>query len=171
MRLTLMRLLLLLTPIALPLAGCSDLRADAPSLLPRAIETRDDAEPSPTPVVAAAPDPAFEAQVTERAATLDSAVKAFSNEYRAAEARVTRARGAAVASDRWLDAQAALTDVGTARAVADAALADLEALAIERAAAGLPALAALDARIAAGNQEVERASTLVSGLQERIPPL
>jgi hypothetical protein len=156
--------------LVLPLGGCGNLRADAPSLLPRPIEARDDAEPVATPVIAA-PDRAFEARVTERVATLDNAVKAFSNEYRAAEARVTRARGAAVASDRWLDAQAALTDVGTARAVADTALADLEALAIERASTGLPAFPALDARIAAGNQEVERASALVSRLQDLVPPL
>ena len=46
------------------LAGCSENRAQFPSLLPRAIETRDDAEPVHIPAPPAA-DPALDARLAD----------------------------------------------------------------------------------------------------------
>jgi len=68
------RAVILLLPIAL--AGCVAPNAHYPSLLPRPIETRDQAEPVRTPQVAVA-DPALDTQVAELSATLAASATAF----------------------------------------------------------------------------------------------
>ena len=152
------------------LAGCAQAQVDAPSLLPRAIETRDSAEPEAAPFVTVA-DPAFDAEVAARSSAFDAAAAAFAKAVASAEPRVRRGARAAPASDAWLDAQAALTEVGGARATTDAALADLEALAIQRAEANKPPQPALDTKVAAANAEVAREGEIVDRLTGTIPPL
>ena len=151
------------------LAGCAVPSVNAPSLLPRTIESRSSAEPVRPPV--AADGPGFTRDVAQRSAALDTAVAAFAETLRATEPRIARAGKAAVGSDAWIDAQAALTELGGARATTDAALADLEGLAIARASENLPPDPALDARIAAGAAAVDQAAQTLDRLQARVRPL
>jgi hypothetical protein len=129
-------------------AGCAQERGDFPSLLPRAIEQRSDAEPV-RPVPVATPDPALDAQITKLTAAIDAADAAFGKVADRAEQRARAAKGAAQGSEPWLDAQTALAEVDVARSAIQQPIADLEQTAIDRAAAGQPAYPALDAALEA----------------------
>lgn len=155
--------------ISLLLGGCNVPRADAPSLLPRPIETRSDAEPVRT--VEAAPDAALDAEISRRGAEFDASTTALSAAIAKSRPMIEAARGDKAGSDAWIGAQAMVTDLGTARATSDSALSDLEQLAIERAAAGLPPVPSLDARIEAGNALVARLGEAVAALQSSLAPL
>ena len=131
-----------LATIAL-LSACANGQDNFPSLAPRDIE-RPDAPiptPSPTPV---ADDAALDAQIGEKAAAFDRAVAAFDTAADKARPLVTRGRGASVGSGAWIAAQTALADLDTARSQMLAPLADLEAIAIDRAQAGDPPYPALE---------------------------
>lgn len=132
---------------ATSLAGCTETGSHYPSLLPRAIESQSLAEPvRPAPVVA--PDAALDAHIAELLATLDKAGKDFTAVAQDAEARIAVARGLPQGSDGWLDAQAALSEVGAARGPVASTLAELERMAIDRGQVGLPPYPALDAAVA-----------------------
>jgi hypothetical protein len=160
-----------LTLLALPLAlsSCNFQRADAPSLLPRPIETRGDEEV--VRVVEAKPDATLDAEIAKRGAALDAATAAFEKALASARPMIEAARGDPPGSDAWIAAQAMLTELGTGRATSDSALSDLEHLAIDRASAGLPPIPELDAKIGAGNLTVEREGGAVAALQASLKPL
>ena len=134
----------LLPLLALPLAACASHGGDYPSLAPRPIELRSDAEPAAVPIVAAA-DPALDGKLAEATGELDAAAKAFEASARRIEATLGAARAGGVGSDAWINAQTALSDVDTARTRSTTTLTDLERLAIDRAAAGQPPYPALEA--------------------------
>jgi hypothetical protein len=131
-------------------SGCAEQRGGFPSLLPREIEQRSDAEPDrPTPV--ASTDPALNAQIAKLTAAIETADASFAKAAGRAEQLARAARGAAEGSERWLDAQTALAEVDVARSEIQQPVADLERLAIDRAAAGQPAYPALDAAMEAAH--------------------
>ena len=151
------------------LAGCATLPApNAPSLLPRAIETRSDAVPVAT-IAPPTVDAAFDPRIAERVAAVTTAAKAFDSAEPALSPKITRARGAVQGSERWLDAQSAFGELQQLRTATDGAMADLEALAIERASAGLLPYPALDAAIAAAQVTLDRQAAIENRLRAVLP--
>lgn len=143
------------------LAGCTQSAGNFPSLLPRAIETRSNAEPvRPAPVVK--PNAVLDAKVAELSAQAETAYKNFTQAAQAAEARIAVARGTARGSEPWLNAQTALADLDGTRTGVLSALADLERLTIDRGVAGEPPYPALEKAVAAARAhatEAEQRST------------
>lgn len=155
-------------PLMLLLAGCSGTAINAPSLLPRPIERGNYDEPTSTPV-AVTPDASLDALVAEKSAAVEQGARGFADAVKLAEARVATARGAAEGSERWLDAQTAIADLGTARAATDGAVADLEALAIARSEKMLPPYPALDAALDKANAELSRENEIAARLSGTQP--
>jgi hypothetical protein len=144
-------------------SGCTQTTDRYPSLLPRPIETRSDAEPErPAPV--AAPDPALDAKIAELRPALDGAIKTFRAAAIEAEAKVAVARGVPSGSDAWLSAQTTLAELDAAQADAVAALSAIEAIAINRAADGQPPYPALAIVLAEGENAVTAQSEKLAGL-------
>ncbi|HEY0623382.1 hypothetical protein [Sphingomonas sp.] len=144
-----MRRPIFLAALALPLglpAACTTPDGGYPSLLPRPIESRDDAEPvRPDPV--AAPDAALDARIAQRREAAMAAAKRFQAAAIIAESRIAVARGVAMGSESWVAAQTALADLDAIRGETVALVTDLEEAASARAQAGTPAYPALDAAI------------------------
>lgn len=130
--------------LAIGLSACADPTGPYPSLLPRAVETQSLAEPERTAPVATA-DPALDAKIAETADVLNAAEKRFGAAAQEAEAKVAVARGVAAGSERWLDAQVALSTLDALRAPVATAQADLEQTIIARGGAGKPPYPALQA--------------------------
>ena len=138
----------LLALAALPaLAACTATEQGYPSLLPRPIEGRSDAEPARADAVAA-PDAALDQRIAEQRALALAAATRFQTAAREAEARVAVARGLAAGSEPWLRAQTALAELAPARGEVTQIVSGLEELAIARASAGEPPYPALDSAIA-----------------------
>jgi hypothetical protein len=158
-----MRRFVLSAPLIL--AACAGSTApDAPSLLPRAIESRSDAEPF-VPVSSIAPDPTLDSRIAERVAAFAAASKAFAMAQPGLATRIDRAKGAAEGSERWIDGQGAIGELQQTRTAADGAMADLERLAIERASAGAPPYPVLDAAIASAQVELNRQAEIEAQLK------
>lgn len=154
--------------LPLLLAGCAASVPNAPSLLPRPAEKVASTEPeAPAPV--ATPDPALDAQIVKLGAVVDEKIRAFVAAADTAAPKIALGGQAAQGSDAWLDAQSQIAELGQARAEADAAMADLEALAIARASEGKPPYPALDARIAAAQVEVTKAAERHELLKAAVP--
>ncbi|GAA0663896.1 hypothetical protein FHT00_001167 [Sphingomonas insulae] len=154
--------------IVLSLAGCTRDTTAYPSLAPRAVEKLGFAEPE-VPIVEAKPDPALDARVATLGRSLDGTSKGFAADAAKAEAAAGRARGKAVGSDAWLDAQTTLAQLDDWRAQTSALLTDADQIASDRAAAlapPYPSLASLRERIAA---EAQRQSTTIDRLQAALP--
>ncbi|WP_066548643.1 MULTISPECIES: hypothetical protein [unclassified Sphingomonas] len=141
-----MRAQLILVALVALTAGCAKRAGDGyPSLLPRAIESADTAEPMREPVPAA-PDPALDQQVTALAARLDEASRVFAAQADRAAQLAAEAQGADAGSEPWLAAQVALGELDVLRAATSGLVADIERSIIDRAAAGAmpyPALQSL----------------------------
>ena len=149
------------------LAGCAG-RANYPSLLPRAIESRNDAEPVRVPTVAAA-DPRLDTQIAEARVALERAAKDFAPYAERAATLVAKAKGAPAGSEAWLDAQAALADLDVLRGESSARTSDLEVLTIERASAGAPPYPALDAAYAAAQAQLREQTEKTAQLSAQLP--
>jgi hypothetical protein len=145
------------------LGGCAQPSGDFPSLLPRAVEGQSLAEPD-RPVVVAAKDPSLDAKINAIVSSLDDAEKRFTAAAQEAEAQIAVARGVAVGSDRWLDAQVALGALDSLRGPVATAQADLEQLIIDRGAAGQPPYPAL-------RSAADRANALSASQGKRIAAL
>lgn len=159
----------LLLPIAaLPcLAACTVADQGYPSLLPRPIEGRSDAEPvRPDPVVT--PDPALDKQVAEQRAAGQALTRRFNVAAAEAETRVAVARGLAVGSEPWVRAQTALADLAPIRGEMAAIVSGLEEIAIARASAGEPAYPALDSAIAELGAISEAQGNRLAALEDAI---
>lgn len=129
------------------LAACTAADGGYPSLLPRPIESRDEAEPvHPDPV--ATPDSALDARIAQKRAAAADAGKRFQAAAITAESRVAVARGVAQGSDAWVAAQTALADLDAVRGETVELVTALEQEASARAQSGTPAYPALDAAIA-----------------------
>lgn len=144
-----MRRSFFLTALALPigmLAACTTPNGEYPSLLPRPIESRDDAEPvRPDPV--AAPDSALDTRIAQKREAAAAAAKRFQAAAVTAESRVAVARGVPVGSEAWVAAQTALADLDSIRGETVELVTELEEVASARALAGTPAYPALNAAI------------------------
>lgn len=166
------RLLGLSSPIlagSLLLAGCAqDTSSTFPSLLPRAIEKRSDAEPV-VEVPVAAPDPALDARIATTQAAMTSGKRDFAMAAARAESATRAARGAAVGSDRWLDAQTALAELDVFRATSSGLVTDLDELLVARAADGKPPYPALDTARAAAQAELDAETAVIGRLQAAMP--
>ncbi|MFD1788742.1 hypothetical protein ACFSC3_14330 [Sphingomonas floccifaciens] len=144
--------------LPLTLSACASQPVDAPSLLPRAIETRGDA-PAAQQDESVRPDPTLDARIAEQVAAFDKAAAAFDASRPALAKRIGAAKGAAEGSERWLDGQQALGELQQLRTAADAAMTDIEALAIGRASAGQLPYPTLDAAIARAQAVIDRQMT------------
>lgn len=150
-----------------PLAACTVANDGYPSLLPRPIESRDEAEPvRPDPV--AVPDAALDARIAQKREAAATAARRFQEAAASAESRVAVARGVAEGSESWVAAQTALAELDSIRGETVQLVSDLEEEASQRAQAGTPAYPALDAAIAeiggmAANQ-AERSKALEDAL-------
>ena len=163
-----MRSLIILALIG-PLAACATTDDAYPSLLPRAVESRSDAEPvRPDPV--ALPDAALDSRIASDRAAVAAASRRFQVAANEAETRVAVARGLAVGSEPWVRAQTALADLAPIRGDVLAIVTALEAIAIERAAAGEAPYAALNAAIeelgAISEAQGDRVAALEAGLAD-----
>lgn len=124
-----------------------------PSLAQRPIETRF-AVVETTPLPPPGPAPAeLSARLTSWRAQALSADAAFAAALPGTQQAVAAAEGSAIASEAWILGQQALSRLATARGPVGEALADADALFIERQTAeqydGLPDIAALRAALAA----------------------
>ena len=158
----------ILLMLLLALSGCASSTARYPSLLPRAIELRDDSEPVRA-VTDAAPDAALDTKIAELQAALAESSATFAAARTRADPLTKAARGAAIGSDAWLNAQAALSGLDGARGATLAALADIDRLAIDRAQAGLPPYPKLISAIEAGSAQAERLAASITALQSQLP--
>lgn len=150
------------------LGGCATQDVSAPSLLPRPIESRSDAEPvRPEPV--ATPDPTLDAEIAGLIARRDKAAQDFAAADRVAAARVNAGARAAVGSDAWLDAQTALAALDTPRADLVAVVTELEELAIARATAGQPPYPALETAKTETDAVLARITTTMDERKARLP--
>lgn len=144
-----MRRTIFFTALAIPmglLAACTTTDGGYPSLLPRPIESRDDAEPvRPDPV--ALPDSKLDARIAQKREAAASAAKRFQAADAIAESRVAVARGVPMGSEAWVAAQTALADLDAIRGETVQLVTDLEDEASARAQAGTPAYPALNAAI------------------------
>ena len=149
--------------------GCAQTSGRYPSLLPRAIETRNDAEPMPSaPAIVA--DPALDAAIATARAALARTQADFAIQATRAESLAGAARGKPAGSEPWLDAQSALADLDVLRAQSSATLTDIEQLTIDRAAAGQPPYPALEAvRGDAATQHGDE-GTIIDALTARLAP-
>ncbi|WP_435418121.1 hypothetical protein WAB17_00670 [Parerythrobacter aurantius] len=121
------------TCVPILLAACAAPQGDYPSLQIRPAERIDpDAEAPPPPP--AAPVPAAilaQAEALERRA--EAADGSFQRMAPRASSAAQSARGAAIASDAWVEAQVAIAMLDSQRSETAAALADLEVLYTDRA--------------------------------------
>lgn len=114
-------------------AGCAA-PGPYPSLAPRPAEKAyaedaDERRPTPRP-----DDPALAREIDRLVAEAKAGAADFDSAFPAAQAAAGAAGGAG--SDGWVEAQQSLSRLESARARTTAALADLDRLAVERAAAG-----------------------------------
>ncbi|MBA4048070.1 MAG: hypothetical protein C0476_05955 [Sphingomonas sp.] len=158
-----------LTLAFLLLGGCAQSGNRFPSLLPRAIEVRDDAEPmAAAPVIV--PDAALDAGVDAAATDLAIIKSRFEAGAARAENLVAAARGQAAGSTAWLDAQSGLADLDVLRADVSSAMSDLDRLAIDRAAAGSAPYPALEGLRNDARAQYEDAGTIIETLAAQLAP-
>ncbi|WP_156363737.1 hypothetical protein [Sphingomonas sp. Leaf357] len=161
--------LLLLGGVILAVGGCVEKRsATYPSLLPRPIESRSDAEPVATvPVVE--PDPALDTVVAKSLAAVETNKKDFAIAATRAESAAKVAKGDRVGGERWIEAQTALAELDIIHAQALSVVTDLEQAAIARAADGKPAYPSLDSAHLAAQAELQAETATVARLQVLLP--
>lgn len=152
------------------IAGCKAPGDDGyPSLLPRPIEKRGFADPAPRPAPVATPDAALDGEVARAKGALAKAGSAFAAKAGEAERLAARARGASAGSEPWIAAQVALADLDTLRGGTAGALADIEKLAIDRAAAGKPPYPALEALLADARAQNQREIERINRIEGSMP--
>lgn len=152
-----------LAPVLLPLlaAACAAPEGDYPSLQIRAAERFDPAAGQAEPPPPAPIPPELLAQVARLKAEAAAADAGFERLLPAATAAAQAARGAAVASDRWADAQVAIAGLDMQRSETASALADLDILYAARALALEPREEIDDARQAVASIVAGQDATLV----------
>ena len=151
------------------LAACKTAdQATYPSLAIRPAErVTGTLEPAP-PTIAPPPSPAVSSQLSQLAADVASAHRAFETAAPAARSAVAAARGSGPGAESWSVAQVAVAGLESSRSRAMIALADLDRLYAAGATEGtdLAALAtARDAAIAQVEQENATISGLLAALQ------
>ena len=153
--------------IALSAAGCAQSTDRYPSLALRPIETRSDAEVV-TPVAAATPDVALDAQI----ATMSANLAKLDADFTASAAKAdtaAKARGAlATGSDQWLTAQSSVATLEGLRGDTLGTVSDLERMVTDRGAGGQPPYPALDALRAKAQDMLDREITRIAAIKARL---
>ena len=147
------------------LGGCAAPAARYPSLLPRAVEGRSEAEAVP-PAPAVVADPALEQAIAAARATLVEVGR--DGDTLLGQAMPPSATVAG--SEGWIAAQVALAQLDEVRARASDVATDLEERAIARAAAGQPSYPALDAAQGEAQALVARIERGTAWRQAALPP-
>ncbi|AOH86016.1 hypothetical protein AWL63_20705 [Sphingomonas panacis] len=159
--------LLLTTLLA---GGCAQQTVSRyPSLQPRAIERRSDAESAEAAPAAATPDTALDAMLAAKAKTLADTDSAFAPAADSAERAARAARSDAVGSDRWIAAQTALAKLDAFRATTSAIVTDLDELAIGRARDAKPPYPALDSLKGRGDAQLTAEINRIAAIQALLP--
>ncbi|MDF0487167.1 hypothetical protein PX554_03415 [Sphingomonas sp. H39-1-10] len=159
--------LLLATSLA---GGCAEQTVSRyPSLQPRAIERRSDAEAAAAAPAPPAPDPALDATLATTAKTLADTDAAFGPAADGAERAARAARGGGVGSDRWIAAQTALAKLDAFRATTSASVTDLDELAIGRARDAKPPYPALESLKARGDAQLTAEINRIAAIQALLP--
>lgn len=166
-----------LTPLAcatlslgLFMTGCAaDDAAHYPSLLPRPIESRSNAEPVAPPPAVATPDAPTDAKLATLRTALGESATAFAPAADRAEQAAQAAKGQAAGSEAWITAQTALAELDGYRATTSATLTDIEEMAIERAAALQPAYPAIEALRTAADAQLTTQSARIAAIQAMLP--
>ena len=160
---------ILLAFLALFAAGCAEHSATGyPSLLPRPIELRSDAEPAAVPDTAA-PDSTLDSRLTDFKASIERVATAFAPAADRAEQTARGARSDGVGSERWIGAQTALAELDGYRADTSAIVTDLEQLAIARAAELKPSYPALEAVRATAEAQLAAQTARIAAIQAMLP--
>lgn len=155
--------------IAPSLAGCAAQTSTRyPSLLPRAIESRSDAEPDVVIPVTEA-DPATDLALADLRKTLDKTTAAFAPAAETAERLATAAQGDRVGGERWIAAQTALAALDGYRATTSSTLTDIDSMAIARAADGKPDYPAIASLHNAAQAAFEAQSARIAAIAARLP--
>jgi hypothetical protein len=159
----------------LALGACAANDGDFPSLAPRPVEQRSDAEPV-APAVAPAPaDSAMSADLRKMLADARKGDGDFAAALPAAERAVAAARGAAASSEAWIAAQTQLSALDATRAPTASAMTAIDSLYVsladraskDAALGGIADAAATQSEIEAiYNRQVERMSALRAGLSQ-----
>ncbi|WP_312487878.1 hypothetical protein [Sphingomonas sp.] len=159
--------LVILGLLGAALGGCSRDTAAYPSLAVRPAEKQGFAEPVVPPAVLK-PDPALDQRIARIGDRLQAIEQEFAKAHDQARASARKARGQAAGSEAWLTAQTELATLDEIRARSSAMLAEIDDLAIARAAElqpDYPALVGLRARIAqAVARQGQQIDTLSAGL-------
>ncbi len=155
--------------LALLMAGCAA-SGSYPSLLPRAAESTDTAEPAVAPPVTAVADPALDAAIADALTAVEERSAAFDAAASRAEQRVAAARGASAGSDAWLDAQLALADLDTLRASTLELSTGLEDTARQRALSLAPDYPALSAAVERIRAVTTAQAGRITALQAQLAP-
>lgn len=149
-------------------AGCAHDDATYPSLGIRPIEKLGFGEPEVKAAVAV-PDPALDADLARMAKTLDGIATGFARDAATTEAMAKAARGGAVGSDAWLNAQTALAGLDDWRAQTSSLLTDIESRATDRAAKLEPDYPALGALRDKAQAENARQDATIARIQAALP--
>lgn len=161
--------LVLVLTIAPSLAGCAAQPSTRyPSLLPRAIESRSDAEPEVVIPVTEA-DPATDLTLADLRKTLDQTGAAFAAAAETAERLTTAAHRDKVGGERWIAAQTALATLDGYRATTSSTLTDIDALALARLADGKPEYPAITSLHNAAQAAFDAQSARIAAIAARLP--
>ena len=166
-----------LTPLAsmalslgLFLGGCAaDDAKHYPSLLPRPIESRSDAEPVAPPPPVATPDAPTDARLAALRATLGESATAFAPAADRAEQAARAAKGQPAGSEAWITAETALAELDGYRATSSATLTDIEEMAIERATTLQPPYPGIEALRTAADAQLTAQSARIAAIQAMLP--
>jgi hypothetical protein len=163
------------TPLILGLvmlSGCSGSTANFPSLAKRAIESRSDDVASMSAPIASVGGPVDASTLTKAAAAVrraEDAASAFQSALGPAQSAVNAARGASFGSERWIEAQIAVSALERSRLAVKTALSDIDdlqgALVALDPTVDVSALALASARVAAIDDEQ---ATVVDSLLAKI---
>jgi len=160
---------LLAGSILLAASACAERRATSyPSLLPRPIESRSDAEPVVTAPVAE-PDPALDLVIATKLAAVETSRRDFAIAATRAESLARTAKGDVVGGSRWIEAQTALAELDIFHAQSLSVVTDLEEAELTRATDGKPPYPALEQAHAKAQTELEAQTATVARLQGLLP--
>ena len=155
--------------MSLAVVGCAAQPSGRyPSLLPRTIETRSDAEPE-VAIAIAEPDPTIDAALPDFRKTIEATIADFTKAAQTADRLATIAKGDPVGGERWIAAQTALAELDGHRATMSSALTDLDALALNRAAEGKPEYSALTALRDTAQTAFDGQAARIAAIAGRLP--
>ncbi len=110
------------------LGACTAPNGSFPSLAPRPVEQRSDAEPAPPSITPGPVDTALSADLKKMLADARKGDADFSAALPATERAVSAARGASPSSESWIAAQTQLSGLDATRAPTASAMAAIDSL-------------------------------------------